>query len=187
MRIRDVNTLREVQFPEDASPLAHPVRPESYIEINNFYTATIYNKGAEVLRMMRTILGPALFRKGMDLYFASYDGQAVTIEDYVKTMEDVSGIDLTQFRLWYTQAGTPTLVVEDAYDEKKQVYSLMIKQYCLPTAEQPHKLPFHIPIKTGLLNKQGEETDWKTILQLIEHEQTFTFANITERPTSFAT
>lgn len=187
MRIRDVTYLREIQFPEDAGPLAHPVRPESYIEINNFYTATVYNKGAEVLRMMRTILGPALFRKGMDSYFALYDGQAVTIEDYVKIMEDVSGIDLKQFRLWYSQSGTPTLVAEDHYDAKEKKYTLTIKQFCLPTAAEPHKLPLHIPIKMGLLNKQGEAMSLgggvtEKVLQLTEAEQTFQFSDIPERP-----
>ena len=186
MRIRDVNTLREIQFPEDASPLAHPVRPESYIEINNFYTSTIYNKGAEVLRMMRTILGPALFRKGMDLYFAAHDGQAVTIEDFVSIMEDVSGIDLQQFRLWYSQAGTPVLTAEDRYDEKTKIYSLTFKQSCPVTPGQAHKLPLHIPIKLGLLNSKGEEIALGDVPEQVLHlktpEQTFQFNNINERP-----
>lgn len=157
IRIRDVIALREAQFPEDAGPLAHPVRPDSYIEINNFYTATVYNKGAEVLRMLRTILGHALFRKGMDLYFARHDGQAVTIEDYIKTMEDVSGIDLQQFRLWYSQAGTPSVSVAAEYDASQKLYTLTINQSTPPTPGQPEKEPLFIPIKMGLLNHQGEE------------------------------
>lgn len=191
MRIRDVNDLREVQFPEDASPLAHPVRPESYIEINNFYTATVYNKGAEVLRMLQTILGKSLFRKGMDLYFARHDGQAVTIEDYVKTMEDVSGIDLKQFRLWYSQAGTPIVSVEDEYDTKQKTYTLTISQICPPTPDQPNKLPMHIPISMGLLDKEGndislhfqnEPIENEKVLHLTKASDTFQFKNVVERP-----
>ncbi|VVC76098.1 Aminopeptidase N [Aquicella siphonis] len=187
MRIREVNGLREVQFPEDAGPLSHPVRPDSYIEINNFYTATVYNKGAEILRMMQTILGKTLFRKGMDLYFARHDGQAVTIEDYVKAMEDVSGIDLRQFRTWYTQAGTPVLKVEDDYDAENRVYRLTVTQQTLPTPDQPVKKALHIPIRMGLLDQQGRPlplsldngqpvTD--TVLHLTSTSQVFQFDNI---------
>jgi aminopeptidase N len=191
MRIRDVHDLRESQFPEDAGPLAHPVRPDHYIEINNFYTATVYNKGAEVLRMLQTILGKAMFRKGMDLYFARHDGQAVTIEDYMKTMEDVSGIDLTQFRLWYSQAGTPQVSVEDHYDAQQKTYTLMLKQTCPPTPGQPHKLPMIIPIKMGLLDQQGNDIplqindqliETEKVLQLQEASQTFQFNNVPHKP-----
>ena len=191
VRIRDVGDLREIQFPEDASPLAHPVRPDSYIEINNFYTATIYNKGAEVLRMLQTILGKTLFRKGMDLYFARHDGQAVTIEDYVRTMEDVSGIDLTQFRLWYTQAGTPVVTVEDDYDEKQKIYTLTISQSCPPTPEQPDKKSMHIPIRMGLLDQKGKEiplhlneepVETEKVLHLTQTSQTFQFKQVASRP-----
>lgn len=191
MRIHDVNALREVQFPEDAGPLAHQVRPDSYIEINNFYTSTIYNKGAEVLRMLQTILGPSLFRKGMDLYFARHDGQAATIEDYIKTMEDVSGIDLKQFRLWYTQAGTPLVTVSEDYDPKQKIYTLTMSQTCPPTPGQPEKLPMHIPIKMGLLTKQGEAlplhidngpVETEKVLHLTQASQTFQFKEVKEHP-----
>lgn len=191
MRIRDVIALRETQFPEDAGPLAHPVRPESYIEINNFYTATVYNKGAEVLRMLRTILGEAVFRKGMDLYFARHDGQAVTIEDYIKTMEDVSGIDLQQFRLWYSQAGTPIVSVAADYDASQKIYTLTINQITNPTPSQPEKHPLFIPIKMGLLNHQGEpiplylndgKAEAEKVLLLTKASQNFQFKNVAENP-----
>lgn len=191
MRIRDVTALRETQFPEDAGPLAHPVRPESYMEINNFYTSTVYNKGAEVLRMLQTILGPNLFRKGMDLYFARHDGQAVTIEDYVETMEDVSGIDLQQFRLWYSQAGTPVVTISDDYDAKEKIYTLTVSQTCPETPGQTKKLPFYIPIKIALLNEQGEEmllhigdepVSNEKILALKESSQIFRFKQVESNP-----
>jgi aminopeptidase N len=191
MRIRDVVDLREAQFPEDAGPLAHPVRPDSYIEINNFYTSTIYNKGAEVLRMMQTILGKSQFRKGMDLYFARFDGQAVTIEDFVSSMEDVSGVDLHQFRLWYDQAGTPTLTVTDEYDAKKQSYSLTFEQSCPPTPGQPVKQPFHVPVRMGLLDANGEsiplhlgdeEVTTEKVLQVKNCSQRFEFNHVAHKP-----
>lgn len=192
MRIRDVNYLREFQFPEDAGPLAHPVRPDSYIEINNFYTATVYNKGAEVLRMLQTILGKTMFRKGMDLYFARYDGQAATIEDYVSIMEDVSGIDLKQFRLWYNQAGTPTVKVTGEYNADAKTYSLTFTQHCPATPGQMQKQPMHIPIRMGLLDEfgndimlqtNGEAEENERVLHITQPSQTFTFKNIPSRPT----
>lgn len=191
MRIREVNGLREVQFPEDAGPLAHPVRPDSYIEINNFYTATVYNKGAEVLRMLQTLLGKPMFRKGMDLYFARHDGQAVTIEDYVKAMEDVSGIDLRQFRRWYIQAGTPALKVEEDYDAENRIYRLTVTQQTPPTPGQPDKSALHIPIRMGLLDQQGqplplafggEKSVTDIVLQLNSASQVFQFDNIPVAP-----
>lgn len=189
MRIQEVNYLRESQFPEDAGPLAHPVRPDSYIEINNFYTSTVYNKGSEVLRMLQTILGKGLFRKGMDLYFAKYDGQAVTIDDYVQTMEDVSGIDLTQFKRWYSQAGTPVVTATDHYDAAQKRYTLTFKQSCSATPGQPVKQPFYIPIKLGLLAADGSaiplslaENKLETVLAFTEPEQTFVFKNIVSKP-----
>jgi aminopeptidase N len=191
IRIQDVNVLRETQFVEDASPLAHAVRPESYIEINNFYTATIYNKGAEVLRMLQTILGKNLFRKGMDLYFTRHDGQAVTIEDFVTAMEDVSGIDLKQFRTWYKQAGTPIVTVEDDYDAEQHIYRLIMNQKTLPTRGQPHKSPLDIPILTGLLDETGKVIPMKTaneaaqdecVLHLTSASQIFTFENVPSQP-----
>ncbi|EKD70866.1 MAG: hypothetical protein ACD_46C00358G0002 [uncultured bacterium] len=190
MRIRDVIDLRETQFPEDAGPLAHPVRPDSYIEINNFYTATVYNKGAEVLRMLQTILGKTMFRHGMDLYFAKYDGQAATIEDFVLTMEDVSGIDLTQFRRWYSQAGTPVVKARDQYDATTKTYTLTFTQMTLPTPGQANKLPLHIPIVVGLIDQNGkvislqkdEEVENEKILHLTEVQQSFQFDHIEEKP-----
>jgi aminopeptidase N len=191
IRIQDVNVLRETQFIEDAGPLAHPVRPDSYIEINNFYTATIYNKGAEVLRMMQTILGKTLFRSGMDLYFSRHDGQAVTIEDFVKAMEDVSGVDLRQFRSWYQQAGTPIVTVEDDYDAEQKIYRLTMNQKTLPTPGQPNKKALDIPIRMGLLAETGEEmllqmpnapAVKETVLHLATNSQIFTFENIPSRP-----
>ena len=193
MRIRDVHDLREAQFPEDAGPLAHPVRPTSYLEISNFYTATIYNKGAEVLRMLQTIVGKAQFRKGMDLYFAQHDGQAVTIDDLLRNIEDVSGVDLTQFKLWYTQAGTPVVTVEDDYDAKKKIYTLKITQVTPATPNQPDKLPMHIPIRLGLLDSKanpvllnaGEKkssNETETVVHLTEAAQQFQFINVPSRP-----
>ncbi|HEX4045534.1 MAG TPA: aminopeptidase N [Gammaproteobacteria bacterium] len=191
MRIRDVTALRETQFPEDAGPLAHPVRPDSYIEINNFYTATVYNKGAEVLRMLQTLLGKTIFRKGMDLYFARYDGQAVTIEDYINAMEGVSGIDLTQFKLWYSQAGTPIVTITDDYDANKKTYTLTINQSCLPTPDQPTKQPLYIPIRMGLLDETGqaiplhldnEPVTTEKVLPLTQASQHFQFKQVPTRP-----
>ncbi|MDX2222341.1 MAG: aminopeptidase N [Rhodospirillaceae bacterium] len=156
-RIEDADTLRARQFTEDASPLAHPVRPDSYIEINNFYTATVYEKGAEVIRMQHTLLGPENFRKGMDLYFARHDGQAVTCDDFVAAMEDASGRDLDQFKLWYRQAGTPVIEASGAYDAAAQTYALTLKQSLAPTPGQPTKLPMHIPFAVGLVGPDGRD------------------------------
>lgn len=189
-RIRDVNALRIRQFPEDAGPLSHPVRPESYVQIDNFYTSTVYNKGAEVGRMLRTILGRDLFRKGMDLYFARYDGQAVTIEDFVKVMEEVSGLDLAQFRLWYSQAGTPCLDISAEYHSKQKTYTLHIKQSCPPTPSQAEKLPMYVPIKTGFLDEKGNVLDFQfkgklikeAVLILKSNNESFVFENMAVRP-----
>lgn len=180
-RILDVNELRVTQFPEDAGPLAHPVRPESYIEINNFYTSTIYNKGSEVIGMIKTIVGDALFKAGMDLYFNRHDGQAVTIEDFVRAHEDASGVDLQQFRLWYSQAGTPILEIDDHYDAAQRTYTLKIKQICPPTPEQPTKKPMHIPVKMGLLDEAGRELA-HDLLHVKHAENEFTFTNIASKP-----
>lgn len=181
MRIRDVNRLREVQFAEDAGPLAHPVRPDSYIEINNFYTPTVYEKGAEVLRMLQTILGKTQFRNGMDLYFARHDGQAVTIEEFVGTMEDVSGIDLAQFRYWYSQSGTPNVDVKTEYDAKAKRYTLHMSQHTAPTTMQREKRPLYIPISTGLLYGNGQPGP-EALLTLNEATQSFVFENVTSAP-----
>jgi aminopeptidase N len=182
-RIHDVIALRSQQFPEDMGPLAHPVRPDSYIEINNFYTSTIYNKGAEVIRMMKTLLGQKLFREGMDLYFNRHDGEAVTIDDFVKAMEDAANMDLTQFGRWYSQAGTPVLEVQDDYDENTKTYTLTIRQSCQATPGQPQKHPFHIPVKVGLLSELGQEFVLENPLLEVKHsEEIFTFKNIASRP-----
>jgi aminopeptidase N len=160
-RISDVNILRTHQFREDASPMAHPVRPHSYVEINNFYTMTVYNKGAEVIRMMRTLFGPAGFRKGTDLYFSRHDGQAVTTDDFVKAMEDANSADLAQFKLWYSQAGTPELHITRAHDPTAKTYTLTVRQTCPPTPGQPEKKPFHIPVAVGLLGNDGKDMSLK--------------------------
>src|SRR4029450_6912880 len=138
-RIADVRTLRAQQFVEDAGPLAHPVRPALYHEINNFYTATVYEKGAELVRMLKTLLGPENFRRGMDLYFIRHDGQAATVEQFVQCFADVSGADLTQFMLWYAQAGTPEVVAAGSYDADAKTYRLDLTQTVPPTPGQPNK------------------------------------------------
>ena len=154
-RIEDAEFLRNVQFPEDAGPLAHPVRPQSYEKIDNFYTTTVYEKGAEVIRMMRTLLGAERFRAGSDLYFERHDGAAATTEDFVAAMESASGIDLDQFRRWYEQAGTPQLAVRETRDAAG--LALAITQHCPPTPGQPDKAPFHIPLAVGLVGERGAE------------------------------
>ena len=191
-RIQDVRMLRNAQFPEDNGPMAHSVRPESYIEINNFYTVTVYEKGAEVIRMIHTLLGPAGFRKGMDLYFDRHDGHAVTCEDFVQAMEDANKKDLKQFRLWYSQAGTPRLTVTSSYDDETLSFSLTISQSCPPTADQPVKKPMHIPLALGLLDKDGQGIPLKlrdgtekfsqSVLDITEQEHTFIFEEVSSRP-----
>jgi aminopeptidase N len=191
-RIEDVNTLRTRQFPEDAGPLAHPIRPDAYIEINNFYTVTVYEKGAEVVRMIRTLVGAENFRKGSDLYFERHDGQAVTCDDFVNAMEAANNIDLTQFRRWYAQAGTPVLTVQQHYDPSAQTLTLTISQSCPPTPGQAVKEPLHIPVTMGLLNKDGSVAPCKlqgnglaldeVILHVTEPEQRFIFESLAEQP-----
>ena len=187
-RIEDVSILRTAQFAEDAGPMAHPVRPESFIEISNFYTVTVYEKGAEVVRMVHGLLGAEDFRKGSDLYFERHDGQAVTCEDFVKAMEDASGRDLQQFRRWYSQAGTPVLTVSDEYDEQHKQYRLTIEQSCPATPGQKEKLPFHIPLRIGLLDGEGDDLvlnsagDTELVLDVTEARETFIFDAIEERP-----
>lgn len=162
-RMDDVTLLRTSQFAEDAGPMAHPIRPSSYIEINNFYTLTVYEKGAEVVRMLHTLLGPERFRAGSDLYFDRFDGQAVTTEDFVSCMAEVSGIDLAQFQHWYDQAGTPRLAVTSSYDAAAQTLTLNFTQSCPPTPGQPTKAAFHIPVKLGLVGKaSGQELSFST-------------------------
>ena len=195
-RIEDVTMLRTAQFAEDAGPMAHPVRPESYMEINNFYTLTVYEKGAEVVRMIHTLLGAEDFRKGSDLYFERHDGQAVTCEDFVLAMEDASGMQLDQFRRWYSQAGTPELVVTDEYNEDTQTYSLHVEQSCPSTPGQERKQPFVIPLALGLLGEAGNlplhlaESDpdadssdnTQRVLVVDKASQSFIFERVSERP-----
>lgn len=182
-RIQTVTALRNQQFPEDAGPLAHPIRPESYMKIDNFYTMTVYYKGAEVIRMIRTLLTPDVFRKGMDLYFSRHDGQAVTTEEFIKAMEDASGRDLTQFRLWYSQAGTPRLTVKSHYDEHKKTFALTVKQDCPPTPGQSVKQPFYMPLLVGLIGQHCDDLlDKSAILEVSKPEETFVFENIAQKP-----
>ena len=180
-RIEEARIIRSAQFPQDAGPMAHPIRPESYIAMDNFYTVTVYNKGAEVIRMYKTLLGAEAFRKGMDLYFERHDGSAVTCDDFRAAMADASGKDLTQFERWYLQAGTPTVSASSTYDAASKLYKLTLSQSTPPTPGQPEKLPFHIPVEVGLLGKDGSLLASKT-LELIEETQTFEFAGIDEEP-----
>ena len=192
-RVEDVAFLRTNQFAEDAGPMAHPVRPDSFIEISNFYTLTVYEKGSEVVRMIHTLLGAEGFRKGTDLYFERHDGQAVTCDDFVKAMEDANGVDLTQFKRWYSQAGTPRLAVEESYDAATQSYTLTFRQSCPPTPGQKDKQPFVIPVEMGLLDHLGNPLPLRLageehahgsnrVLQVTEAEQSFTFVGLAEKP-----
>ena len=193
-RIEDVNQLRSMQFSEDAGPMSHPVRPASFIEISNFYTVTIYEKGAEVVGMIKTIVGDIGFRKGTDLYFDRHDGQAVTTDDFVKAIEDANRVDLTQFKRWYSQAGTPQLNIATEYDSTVQRYTLTINQHCVATPGQRHKEAFHIPVALGLLDKKGNiiqlQLDGEAasnvsetrILSVKESKQQFVFINVPSEP-----
>jgi aminopeptidase N len=180
-RIDDVRTLRSVQFPEDAGPMAHPIRPDSYQEINNFYTVTIYEKGAEVIRMLQSLVGRDGFARGLALYFDRHDGQAVTCEDFVAAIADANGRDLGQFRRWYEQAGTPRVRVASRWDEAKRRYTLTLEQWCPPTPGQPGKAPFHIPVSIGLVGPDGRDMA-VAMLELTEPSKTFTFEGIDHRP-----
>lgn len=188
-RVEDVAILRTIQFAEDAGPMAHPVRPDSFIEISNFYTVTIYEKGSEVVRMLHTLLGAERFRNGSDLYFARHDGQAVTCDDFVAAMETASGRDLGQFRRWYSQAGTPIVMANGHYDVEQQSYTLTLSQSCPPTPGQKEKLPFHIPVSFGLVGEQGDiafkylgEQKTEVVLELTEAEQSFVFEDVKAEP-----
>ena len=190
-RITDVKTLRARQFPEDNGPLAHPTRPNAYIEINNFYTPTVYEKGAEICRMMQTLIGADAFRKAMDLYFARHDGEAATVEQFVACMAEASGRDLSQFFTWYTQAGTPKVKAEGAYDAAKQQFTLTLEQQCDATPGQPVKQPLHIPLGIGLVGPDGEDmpldledvgTLNTPLVELTKDRQTFRFNNVSKRP-----
>lgn len=192
-RIQEIRTLRSTQFPEDAGPMAHPVRPQSYMEISNFYTATVYQKGAEVVRMIHTLLGAGGFRKGMDLYFQRHDGQAVTTDEFVQAMQDASGVDLSQFRRWYDQAGTPVLDVTADYERESRRYTLLVRQSCAESPGQANKLPFHVPLAVGLVGPDGADIplqlvgensagDATRVLSVTQPEQKFVFMNVPCRP-----
>ncbi|PKQ06972.1 MAG: aminopeptidase N [Alphaproteobacteria bacterium HGW-Alphaproteobacteria-12] len=192
-RISDVRLLRAHQFPEDAGPLAHSVRPDSYIEINNFYTATVYEKGAELCRMIHTMVGPKRFRKGMDLYFERHDGEAATVEDFLDALSDGAKIDLTQFKRWYWQAGTPEVLASGRYDASRQTYTLKMSQVCPPTPGQRVKEPYHIPVAVGLVGADGKDMaltldgDEKAgpttrVLNLTAREGIWRFRNVKEKP-----
>ena len=179
-RIEDVRILRAAQFPEDSGPLAHPIRPDSYQEISNFYTATVYNKGAEVIRMMTVLAGPERFRRGTDLYFDRHDGEAATCEDFVRAIEQGAGLDLTQFRRWYEQAGTPR--VEARMHHAGNTVTLTLRQTVPPTPGQPDKLPMVIPLKTALFDRASGRHDGERLLVLTEEEQSFAFTGHAAMP-----
>ena len=191
-RIQDVSFFRTAQFAEDAGPTAHPIRPDHYIEITNFYTLTIYEKGAEVVRMLRNLVGEESFRRGSDLYFERFDGQAVTIEDFVDCMAEISGEEFSQFMRWYSQAGTPDIDAHGEYDYVKSVYHLTLRQRTPATPDQPDKLPLHIPVRMGLvgtksgqdltLTLNGEKVGKDAVIHLREEEQTFIFTDVAEAP-----
>lgn len=192
-RIQDVAYLRTHQFAEDAGPMAHAVRPDSFIEISNFYTLTVYEKGSEVVGMLHTLLGAEGFRKGSDLYFERHDGQAVTCDDFIRAMEDANGVELSQFKRWYSQAGTPRLQVSEHFDAQARTYSLTLRQSCPETPDKVEKLPFVIPVALGLLDASGQELPLRLadeatavgtsrVLAVTEAEQTFTFVDIAEQP-----
>ena len=192
-RILDVRTLRSHQFPEDAGPLAHPVRPDAYIEISNFYTATVYEKGAEVIRMMHTLLGPEAFRAGMDLYFERHDGQAVTCDDFARAMQDASGVDLDRFRRWYAQAGTPRLRARTRWNAATGEYTLALEQQTAPTPGQSAKLPLHLPVRVSLIDRASGRArplvvdgqplgTTEVVLSLTEATQAWVFSGLDAEP-----
>ena len=199
VRIQEARDLRTRQFPEDAGPMAHPVRPESYVEVNNFYTSTVYDKGAEVVRMYARILGKEGFRRGMDLYFKRHDGQAVTCDDFRFAMAEANDVNLSQFERWYSQAGTPVVECQGTYDAAARTYELRVRQSCPPTPGQPDKLPFVIPFAIGLVGADGGDMPLEidpqstfgavrangtvtAMLKVTEVEHRFVFANVAEAP-----
>lgn len=188
-RIDNVRVMRGAQFAEDASPMAHAIRPDKVIEMNNFYTLTVYEKGSEVIRMMHTLLGEENFQKGMQLYFERHDGSAATCDDFVQAMEDASNVDLSRFRRWYSQSGTPLLTVRDEYDAETQQYRLHVSQKTAPTADQPEKLPLHIPLDIELYDSEGNVIPLQkgglpvnNVLNVTEAEQTFVFDGVAHKP-----
>ena len=191
-RIKDAKTLKEVQFPEDLGPTSHPIQPKSYMEINNFYTSTVYNKGAEVIRMIEVLIGKEAFRLGCDRYFELYDGMAVTTEEFVSSMEVASGVDLKQFRLWYDQNGIPEVDVEYRYDEENKQFELTVHQKCEPMVTEVDHKPFCFPLKVGLMSVDGKPIDFisekgrkegeNVVLTVSKASQTYTFTNVKEEP-----
>ncbi|MBL4647942.1 MAG: aminopeptidase N, partial [Gammaproteobacteria bacterium] len=192
-RIADINFLRNMQFKEDAGPMSHPVRPSSYIEINNFYTLTIYEKGAEIIRMLHTLLGAEKFRQATDVYFSRFDSNTATTDDFVDVMQEVSGLDLSQFTLWYSQAGTPVLQVTDEYNSKSKTYTLTITQHTPATPGQNEKHPLHIPLKLALLDQSGHELSTQLlgdhhqakivhVLDVTAQQQKFVFIDVPYKP-----
>lgn len=192
-RIEDVDALRTGQFAEDAGPNAHPVRPESCMAVDNFFTMTIYEKGSEVIRMMQTIVGRKGFRKGMDEYFRRHDGQSVTTDDFASAISEPNGKDFSQFKRWYHQAGTPVVSIQEKFDASKGEYHLTLEQHCPATPNQPQKDPFHVPLMMGLLDSRGQElklecekiqinSDGKHLIELKDKKESFVFKGLSERP-----
>ncbi|MEQ4680103.1 aminopeptidase N [Providencia huaxiensis] len=188
-RINNVKVMRSAQFAEDASPMAHPIRPDKVIEMNNFYTLTVYEKGSEVIRMIHTLLGEEMFQAGIQLYVHRHDGSAATCDDFVQAMEDASNVDLSLFRRWYSQSGTPVLTVRDEYSPEKQQYTLHVSQMTPPTADQAEKQPLHIPLDIELYDEQGgiitlkrEGSVVNSVLNITQETQTFVFDEVTSRP-----
>lgn len=182
-RIQNVRLLRSQQFAEDAGPMAHPIRPEKVLEMNNFYTLTVYEKGSEVIRMLHTLIGVDKFRKGMDLYFSRFDGMAVTCDDFINAMSDASGKDLSQFKLWYSQSGTPVINVKEAFDLEKNVYTLTLLQQSPVTKNQLGPQALHIPIKVELISEGNDKTIQSELLELTKSEQSWQFSGFTSKPT----
>lgn len=182
-RIQNVRLLRSQQFAEDAGPMAHPIRPEKVLEMNNFYTLTVYEKGSEVIRMLHTLIGAEKFRQGMDLYFSRFDGMAVTCDDFINAMSDASGKDLAQFKLWYSQSGTPVIKVQEHFDLQTNVYTLSLLQQSPVTKNQQNPQALHIPIKVELINGDNSEASQSELLELTQTEQSWTFSGFTSKPT----
>ncbi len=183
--IEEADMMKAAQFPSDAGPTAHPIRPEFVEEFDNIYTTTIYEKGSHVLRMLHTIMGPQTWRKGTDEYFNRFDGQAVTCDDFVDVMQDVSGMDLSQFRTWYSQSGTPEIEYKTDYDAATKTFSLTLSQHTPPTQDQEDKTELFIPVSFGLIAPSGKDVDLGNgettqVLHLTEKEQTFKFKNVPE-------
>ena len=180
VRIKQVQVIREHQFAEDAGPMAHPIRPDEVMEMNNFYSVTVYDKGAEVIRMLHTLLGEEGFRRGMDLYVSRHDGQAVTCDDFVQAMQDANSTDLSLFRRWYSQSGTPTVKIQETYHEESGEYSIELSQYTAPTADQKDKLPLHLPIAIELIDGKGGQ---QQVLSLTRESESFNLGYFSQKPT----